>query len=121
MSFLGIDVGTTGRKAVAFAVTSEPIAHAHREWFQFCADILGLPLRRTRQPEASALGTASMAATAVGEFASINEAAGAVVRLADEFEPHPSRRDAYAPWYERHRALRPLMQEYTRKMARIQS
>ncbi len=81
-------------------------------WLQVHADTLGLPLQVTEETEACALGAAILAATGAGQFASIDSACAAMVRVARTIEPDMERHAAYAPIYARYlaayEALKPL-------------
>ena len=81
-------------------------------WMQIHADVSGRPLTVTTVADAPALGAAILAATAVGQFGSIEEAAGAMVRVARRIEPDARAHEAYRPVYERYKraygALRDL-------------
>jgi sugar (pentulose or hexulose) kinase len=94
------------RIVVAGGATRSPF------WLQVHADTLGLPLEITEEPEACALGSAILAATGAGEFASIDAGCAAMVRVARTIEPNMERHAAYAPVYARYlaayAALKPL-------------
>ncbi len=81
-------------------------------WMQIHADVSGRPLTVTTVADAPALGAAILAATAAGQFGSIEEAAGAMVRVARRIEPDARAHEAYRPVYERYKraygALRDL-------------
>ncbi|MER6029543.1 FGGY family carbohydrate kinase [Streptomyces sp. NPDC001851] len=68
----------------------------NRYWAQLRADVLGRPARLPEQAE-SALGMAVLAATASG--ATLEEAAGAMVRLREELHPDPARTARLLPAY----------------------
>ena len=73
---------------------------------QMKADVTGRPIRRVVHPESTALGAVMIAAVAAGTFTTLDEAAGALVRLADEvYEPDRGTRAAYADAYGTYRAL----------------
>lgn len=94
------------RIVVAGGATRSPF------WLQVHADTLGLPLQLTEEPEACALGSAILAATGAGHFASIDAACAAMVRVARTVQPDMARHAAYAPIYRRYLAaygaLKPL-------------
>ena len=69
-------------------------------WPQILADVLGIPLSIPEVKESSALGAAMYAATAVGAFRDIDEAAGAIVRFQNSVEPDPANHRAYGPLYK---------------------
>lgn len=73
-------------------------------WLQAHADTLGVPLELTEQTEAPALGSAILAATGAGQFASIEEGCAVMVRTARTIEPNATNHAAYASIYSRYRA-----------------
>lgn len=56
-------------------------------WKQIEADVTGLPVTTTKQPDAGALGAAILAGVGAGEFGSIQEGIEATVRVDKVFEP----------------------------------
>lgn len=82
-------------------------------WLQTQADVTGSPLYLTREPEATALGTATLAAAGAGFYASPVEAAEQMVRVTREVHPRPELKALYDDLYEdylaTYEALRPLM------------
>ena len=89
-----------------------------RLWLQIHADVAQVPIYLTEVPDAVALGTAICGAVAAGAYGSLQEAAGAMVRVASLVEPDPAKRDAYDTLEDRYRrtylALRELMHEAAR-------
>jgi xylulokinase len=78
------------------------------EWMQLKADVTGRAVRSVLADEATAVGAAMLAATAVGMTSSLQEAADAMVRLASHsVEPtdHPGVRETYAVGYAAYRRL----------------
>lgn len=78
-------------------------------WLQIHADVTGLPLRLTRTGEAACLGSAMLAAVGAGEFAAIQEAAGAMAEVTRIIEPDMAAHARYAGTYERYCALYPAL------------
>lgn len=74
-------------------------------WPQLVADVLGIPLAIPEVKESSALGVAMHAATAIGVFDDVREAAAAIVRFQGSVEPDDASHRAYEPLYERWRQL----------------
>ena len=73
---------------------------------QMKSDVTGKPVRRVTHPEATALGATMIAAVAAGTYASLDEAAAALVRLEDAvYEPDRSTIAAYDDAYRTYRAL----------------
>ena len=81
-------------------------------WVQVHADTLGLPLQVTEETEACALGSAILAATGAGAFATIDDGCAAMVRVARTITPDMSAHAAYGAIHARYRAacaaLKPL-------------
>ncbi|HEX2754273.1 MAG TPA: FGGY-family carbohydrate kinase, partial [Candidatus Limnocylindrales bacterium] len=73
---------------------------------QMKADVTGKPVRRVVHPEATALGATMIGAVVAGTFASLDEAATALVGLEDRvYEPDPGVFPAYEDAYRTYRAL----------------
>ncbi len=90
-----------------------------RLWRQIKADVTGLPVTQPQTAETSALGAALLALVAIGNCASLSEAAERVVRIVDVIEPDPAVRARYDECYQFYRetyfALLPV---YERAAAR---
>jgi xylulokinase len=94
---VGLDVGTTGVKAVAVSR-------------RIVATVLGVPLERTAGAEdGAAFGAALLAGVATGAFADAAEAAAACVHVTDGTEPAADWRAAYDEGYDRFRELYPTL------------
>jgi xylulokinase len=65
-------------------------------WCQIKADVLGVPVVRTAEPETGLIGAAMAAATGLGWHATLEDAARAMCRAAQTFDP----RAAYASLYD---------------------
>jgi len=74
-----------------------------RLWLEIIASVLGRPLRLCREPEATALGAAMLAAVGRGRFPDLPTAAAAWVRMGETVEPNPSWQAVYEEGYERYR------------------
>jgi len=70
-------------------------------WCQTKADVLNLPVIRTRSTEAGLLGTAMVVLTGLGEYSRLQECQEALVRVERVFEPRKERKDLYERLYER--------------------
>ena len=68
------------------------------------ADVLGLPIRRSRQPHISGLGAAAVAWPAAGRSSSLQAALPECLVL-DTFQPDPSRSASYGDYYRTWRGL----------------
>jgi ribulose kinase len=82
-----------------------------RLWLQIHADVLGRPLQLPREPEACALGAALVAAVYAGHFATTEEAAREMVRMAGTVEPAAEHRGRYDSCYARYLATYPALRE----------
>ena len=74
-----------------------------RLWKQIEADVTGRPVVTTKQPDAATLGAAILAGVATGRFSSATEAAGAMVEIADTFEPSARTVSVYDEVYDTYR------------------
>ncbi|HET6440111.1 MAG TPA: FGGY-family carbohydrate kinase [Anaeromyxobacter sp.] len=83
-------------------------------WLQVKADVLGVPIRTVRVPEAACLGAAIFAGAGAGVFESVAAGAQRAVRVARVYDPRPAAHDAYAArlavYRDLHPALRPIHQ-----------
>jgi xylulokinase len=68
-------------------------------WNQIFSDILGIKLRTTKTVETTALGAAICAAAGVGIYAGIDDAAGHMVQVKEEYLPRDDRRHLYDRLY----------------------
>jgi xylulokinase len=64
-------------------------------WMQTKADVIGMPIHTLRDPEASGLGCVMMAATALGQFKDLHNAADALIAVKDTYMPDMSRHERY--------------------------
>ncbi len=69
-------------------------------WTQMFADILGIPVETVNVNETGALGCAIAAATAVGAYENLDEAAKAMCPVGERAEPNPAVKAAYARRYD---------------------
>lgn len=88
-----------------------------RLWLQLHADICGLPVVLTSQPEATVLGAAMCAAVGAGAFPDLRSAGVAMVQERERIEPNPAARASYDELYgyylAAYDALRPVMHTLT--------
>jgi xylulokinase len=68
-------------------------------WNQIQADIYGRPVETLRVSESTSLGAAILGGLGAGVFASIGEAVGAMVRVADRIEPNAAHHRDYEELY----------------------
>jgi FGGY-family pentulose kinase len=84
-------------------------------WLQIHADSSGIPIYLTEEPEATALGTAILAATGAGFFDDPAQAADEMVKVCREIQPDPTMKDYYDKQFDRYLrtypALKDLMHE----------
>ena len=74
-------------------------------WLQIKADMLGLPVERPACSDAASLGAAMLAATGIGQFATVEEASDAWYRPIDVFEPDPKNYSVYDDVFKRYQSL----------------
>jgi sugar (pentulose or hexulose) kinase len=79
-------------------------AHS-RLWLQIKADVLQLPVRTVANEEVACLGAALLAATATGQFTSLEEGAAHMVRVRETIEPQRALAAVYATRYEQYNQL----------------
>jgi len=105
------------RCQVAAGITPEVLrvsggGSASALWNQIKADVTGLPVLRMVSPDAACLGAAMLAAVGIGAFDGLDEAARAMVRVGDTFNPIPANvahyEDLFAAWQQLYPALRPI-------------
>jgi xylulokinase len=77
-------------------------------WCQILADAIGKPMVRAGTTEATALGAAMLAAVATGLHPSIEEAARAMSRRGERFDPGPNRAH-YDALFPRYRSIYPAI------------
>jgi xylulokinase len=80
-------------------------------WNQIKADLLGRTVRATAAAETTSLGAAMLGAVAAGLFPSLDEAASALVRLGDAYEPRADLRALYDDAHRRYVALYPRVRD----------
>lgn len=86
-------------------------------WLQAHADVAGLPIRTTAQPDVAVLGAAVLAAAGAGLYPSTADASRAMVRPGRVVEPDAAATEAYGPWVDlytdSYTAMRPLLHRST--------
>ncbi|MFZ4617046.1 MAG: hypothetical protein ACOYM2_12740, partial [Rectinemataceae bacterium] len=78
---------------------------------QIKADVIGVPFERSPIGESGTLGAALIAAVAVGELASYEEAVERFVRPGELFEPDAARHAVYIEKYESYAQLFPRLSD----------
>jgi xylulokinase len=84
-------------------------------WRGILADVLGATVVTTSSSEGAAQGAAMLAAVGVGWYATVEEACGRLVEVADAVAPSADG-DAYVPAYERYRRLYPALADVFHSM-----
>ncbi|MEW6635490.1 MAG: FGGY family carbohydrate kinase [Actinomycetota bacterium] len=77
----------------------------HPFWCQIKADVSGRVLRTLKNPEATAIGAAMLAAVAEGIYASLDEAAESLVEFGASYEPNPGNGEVYDEAYKLYREV----------------
>ena len=84
---------------------------------QIIADILNKSIRRSETPEATTLGAAILAASAVKLYSSVKDAAKAMTRVSMRFNPKKENTAIYARLYENiYKKLYPTVQPLMKKL-----
>ncbi|MFN3983291.1 MAG: FGGY-family carbohydrate kinase [Caldilinea sp.] len=88
-------------------------------FMQIYADVIGQPLLITREPEASLLGSAIVAAVGAGLYPDLTTAARTMVAVNKEYMPDPQRHSEYTfyvrQYQDTYRQLRDLMRKMNEK------
>jgi xylulokinase len=83
-------------------------------WRQIMADVLGVELVTVNTTEGAAYGAALLAGVGAGLYASVAQACQAMISITGRTTPDAQASAAYAPYYQRYRALYPaLASEFT--------
>ena len=80
-----------------------------RLWRQILADVFGTQVVTMASDEGSALGAAILAMVATGEYSSVLEACGAMVRERDSVQPRAEEAKIYAAGHAVYRSLYPAL------------
>jgi ribulose kinase len=92
-----------------------------RLWLQIHADVLGRAIHLPQESEASALGSALVAAVHAGYYPDLNQAARQMVRIAEVIEPRREVEGVYAEAYGRYRGTYPALREWMHRLAEEQA
>ena len=84
-------------------------------WQQLKADVIGLPIEVTDEPEASAKGAALLAGIGAGVFADEAEAARISYKPIARYEPDAARHQQYVAIYKQWSRLYPALEEIMRE------
>jgi xylulokinase len=80
-------------------------------WVQLKADIMGIPIASLQVSEATSLGTAILAGTAIGVYPSVEAAVGELVKVKGVFEPNPQKQGVYEERFETYKRIYPAIRE----------
>jgi len=80
-----------------------------RVWRQILADVFGTSVSTLASQEGSALGAAILAMVATGEYSSVPEACGAIVRDQETVEPRREEAKIYAAGHAVYRSIYPAL------------
>lgn len=81
------------------------------KWLQMKADVFGKTIVALAVSEAAALGAALLAGTAVGRYASLDEAVETTVRTKKQYHPDWQEHERYRPRYEQYCRIYPSLRE----------
>ena len=84
-------------------------------WLQIKADICDCAIVRMEEEETSTLGAALLASVQVGDYGSLSEAIGAMVKKGRRFEPNGENRDVYNRSFELYHELYGNLKETFKK------
>lgn len=82
-----------------------------RMWKQLKANIFNRPVSALNVSEAACLGAAILAGVAVGEYRSADEAAAALVKVTETYDPQREEAARYAEQYARYQRVYPALRE----------
>ncbi len=85
-------------------------------WRKMMANILGIPLDILKTEEGPSLGGAMLAAVACGEYATVEEAAEAIVQVTNTVEPDEELTARYNAQYEKFRIIYPALKDVFTKI-----
>ena len=80
-------------------------------WKKIIANVLNLELEIVESEEGPALGGAILAAVACGEYASVNEACRAIVKVIDSVKPEEELVKKYEEKYQKFKKIYPAVSE----------
>ncbi len=86
-------------------------------WRQMLADIFGIPVLMTNATEGGAFGAALIAASGVGAFDGVTEAADQLIEVTGRTEPDDARHRAYGAVYDAFRQLYPALKPSFRTLS----
>jgi FGGY-family pentulose kinase len=90
-------------------------------WLQIYADACGLPVQTIHFSGATALGAAICAAVATGQYTSLSEAAGQMVRVERTIKPRPDVHHLYAEYVQQYIGTYLALRENMHTMFRMRT
>ena len=103
---------TVNRVIASGGATRSPL------FMQIYADVIGKPVYTTREAEASALGSAVVAAVGAGLYPSLAEGSRNMVEIAGSTAPDMARHAEYAFYLQQYQATYPRLKELMHDMSR---
>jgi len=89
-------------------------------WLQILADVTGVSVVRSTTTEATCLGAAILAATAVGWYGDVYQAAAGMTGVTDRFTPQPTTQAIYEQLYtEVYKPLFPTLQALIDRLTQL--
>ena len=85
-------------------------------WRKIMANVCGLELERIESEEGPGYGGAMLAAVACGEYTSVEEASGKLMRVTETISPDTEIAARYETRYQRFRAIYPVVKELFPKL-----
>lgn len=86
-------------------------------WKQIIANVLNVRVDVPENEEGPSMGGAMLAAVACGEYESVQEAAAAIVRVADTVEPDPALAEKYEARYRKFSRIYPMCRDVFEMLA----
>ncbi|MCY6958444.1 xylulokinase [Clostridium brassicae] len=86
-------------------------------WKKIIANVMNLTVDVIESEEGPGYGGAILAAVGCGEFSSVEEAAGKLVKIIDTIEPEPKLVEKYEERYQKFRRIYPTMKELFHTLA----
>ncbi len=91
-----------------------------RKWLQLKADLYNKKIVSLQVSEAASLGAAILAGVAIGEYKSIDEAVGAVVKEKETFYPQKDKVKIYEERFQIYRDIYPTLRNLNHRISAMQ-
>ena len=111
-----LDTFTANRYAVTRIVASGGATRSPL-FMQIYADVTGVPIVLTDEPEATLLSSAILAAYGAGAFSSLAAASGQMMRPSTSFVPDPERHQRYNAFYQLYTETYPQLRSLMHRMS----